>query len=145
MPTDQVRVRQRLVLEAFSDGLGRESHHLLRTPGLLWQQMHNRLQWETPGGSADYLGDVLAREREQRSRGPSRTWLRLTTPPRESPLCRRTLMGHEMQVRSCAFSADGTTVASLSFDRTLRLWDTATGLEKARIESSAEPVSYTHL
>ena len=143
MATDQVRTRQRFVLEAFSDGLARESHHLLRNPRLLWQQVYNRLEWETPAGAVDYLGDVLAGERERRSADPSRTWLRLTTPLRESSPFRRTLMGHEMQVRSCAFSADGTTVASLSFDRTLRLWDTATGLEKARI--ATEPKLVTRL
>ncbi|KAJ5275561.1 hypothetical protein N7505_004106 [Penicillium chrysogenum] len=39
----------------------------------------------------------------------------------------RTLEGHLCSVRSVAFSPDGLTLASGSFDRTIKLWDTATG------------------
>jgi hypothetical protein len=34
------------VLAAFRRALAREMHVLRRQPRLLWQQLHNRLQWE---------------------------------------------------------------------------------------------------
>ena len=138
LPADQGTTGRRHALELLSDTLGREAHHLLRTPGLLWQQAYNLLEWEADPASTGPLSELLARGREARRGDRSRPWFRLTTPPRESSLLRRTLMGHEMQVRSCAFSAEGTTVVSLSFDRTLRLWDPATGLERARTATEPE-------
>lgn len=37
---------QRLVLNAFSRTMQRETHVLTHQPDLLWQQLYNRLQWE---------------------------------------------------------------------------------------------------
>ncbi|MBN2846904.1 MAG: hypothetical protein JXP72_00435 [Coriobacteriia bacterium] len=137
MPTQPDRKQQRLVLEPVADALGREAHRLLLSPELLWQQLYNRLEWDDDAGDARPLGIVLKREREARDRH-GRSWLRLTTPPRESSVLRRTLSGHDMQVRSAVVSADATTVASVSFDRTLRLWDAATGRERARITTEPD-------
>jgi WD40 repeat protein len=62
---------------------------------------------------------------------------RASTPrpvPREVPLARQrnlklrdTLRGHTQPVYSVAYSPDGKTLASGSFDKTIRLWDVAAG------------------
>ncbi len=44
--------------------------------------------------------------------------------------CIQVLEGHECPVNAVAFSPNGQTVMSVSKDMTIRLWDTATGVEK---------------
>ncbi len=44
-----------------------------------------------------------------------------------------TLRGHTGRVWSVSFSPDGSTLASGSWDSTVRLWDVAGGSEKARL------------
>lgn len=138
MPAGTARSEQRLVLEPLADALGREAHRLFRSPELLWQQLYNRLTWDDTSRGTTALSELLTRERERRVMRADRSWLRLTTPVRESSALRRSLVGHEMQVRACVVSADAATVASVSFDRTLRLWDAATGLERARVTTEPD-------
>jgi WD40 repeat protein len=45
----------------------------------------------------------------------------------------RALQGHEDRVTSIAFSADGRSLVSGSIDKTVRIWDVATGRERRRI------------
>ena len=40
---------------------------------------------------------------------------------------RRTLSGHSSNVMACSFSPDGASVLSVSRDKTLKIWDVATG------------------
>ncbi|KAK6810480.1 hypothetical protein RU639_013746 [Aspergillus parasiticus] len=46
----------------------------------------------------------------------------------------QTLEGHLDSVNSVAFSPDGRTLASGSLDRTIKLWDTTTGIERQTLE-----------
>ncbi len=48
----------------------------------------------------------------------------------------RVLEGHTDSVRSIAFSPDGTRLASVSMDETLRIWDVQTGAQVAQVSIS---------
>ena len=53
----------------------------------------------------------------------------------------RTLAGHTDFVRGCAFSPDGSRIVSASVDKTLRVWDAATGAELATLAGHAGSVN----
>ncbi|KAL8296250.1 hypothetical protein RB600_001638 [Gaeumannomyces tritici] len=55
------------------------------------------------------------------------TWLSVPQVDQNWDACLQTLEGHSGGVSSVAFAHDGKTVASASFDGTVKLWDTATG------------------
>ena len=54
---------------------------------------------------------------------------------------RQKLEGHDNSVCAVAFSPDGKTVASGSGDKTVRLWDAATGEERQKLEGHDDYVS----
>jgi WD domain, G-beta repeat len=115
-------------LIGFDSALRRESHVLRERPDLTWQQLYNRLQWEGPP-----IAGRLTAERE-RGNGPgAHPWIHRYTRLHESEAFVRTLTGHTGSVSGCAVSPDGTWLVSASADRTLKIWDVATGTEPATL------------
>lgn len=53
----------------------------------------------------------------------------------------KTLSGHNSKVNSVAFTPDGKTLASVSFDKTIKLWDPETGTLKRTLSDVTDVVS----
>ena len=109
------RDRRSSALAAFRKALSREVHVLRQRPDLLWQQLHNRLQWE------EEQLPSLSSEREKRTAPGTTPWVSLRIPLGTSDALVRTLEGHRHSVEACAFSADGFRVATGGQDRTCRV------------------------
>jgi WD40 repeat protein len=55
--------------------------------------------------------------------------------------CRSVLEGHSAYVRAVVFSSDGQLIASASNDRTVRVWETATGACRSVLQGHSDLVS----
>jgi hypothetical protein len=124
---------RRATLEAFARALRREMHPLAERPELTWQQLHNRLQWE-----GDAIAELLADERQRRSRPGARPWIHRYSRLRESEALVRILGGQADNVDDCAVSPDGTWIVSAG--STLKIWDVASGSERATLAGHTDSV-----
>jgi hypothetical protein len=105
---DQISLLAQLSsLKAFSRALTREAHVLSREPGLLWQQMYNRLQWQ-----GETVEQAIAPELALRSAPGARPWMRVKTHFRESEALIRILEGHTNGVNACTFSMESRDIIS---------------------------------
>lgn len=122
------------VLAAYQVALQREAHVLTERPDLVFQQLHNRLQWETGA-----VGRRLDPERTRHSEPGARPWLRSRTPLAESSSLVRTLAGHADGIDGCAFSADGQLIFSWN-DQTLTVTDATSGVAVRTVAAGAGSV-----
>ena len=126
-PSTETDDRQ-TTLKAFARALRRELYTLAKWPELTWQQLYNRLQWES-NAVTERLADV----RRRRSRPGGRPWMHRYSRLRESEALVRILTGHTAFVVGCAVSPDGSWIVSASEDHTLKIWDSATGAERTTL------------
>jgi WD40 repeat protein len=107
---------RRGTLAALARAVSRESHVLSARPELTRQQLTNRLRWSAASGKGLVDPDP-----------GGQTWIRLRTRFAESDALLRRLDPSTDQLAACALSADGSLVVSTGMDRTVRVWDTASG------------------
>ena len=101
-------------------------------------------QWGLPHGVKLRLGKGMISSQIQYSPDGARLavgsgigiWLYDTTTYQEIAL----LTGHSGGISSVAFSSDGSTLASASWDKTIRLWDAVTGAHLRTLEGHTSNV-----
>jgi len=111
------------VLEAFNRALALEARHVSRDPGLLFQQLQNRLQWEGDEVRAALNSTIAARP------GRRKALIRLKTELRESKALIGTIDAHKGGANGCAIALDAEYVVSVGADGMARQWDRRTGQE----------------
>jgi WD40 repeat protein len=120
---------RRAVLAAFERALARELPSLAAVdlgplPTFVWQQLHNRLQWDGAAPQAS-----LAAQRERRSKPHAAPWLRLHS-------------GDDVAATTVsAFSADGSHLIAGDAGGGVTLHDTAARGATARWQAHAAPVT----
>jgi len=120
----QITNKHRETIREFSNSLLRESHVLTKNPHLLWQQMHNRLQWE-----GEEVKRLLHQELIKRSMPGGKPWIKLKTKHSESKkLSQRLNVGED--IKECVYSPDGSLIIC-DCKSGYRVWDTNTGTEVA--------------
>ncbi len=92
-------------------------------PSLVWQQLYNRLRWDW-----GVLEDFLERENQTRRSAGAAPWALLRTRARNS--APPPVTGHRQPITVCHISPRGTCAVTGSVDRTLRVWDVASGKER---------------
>ncbi|MBI2837255.1 MAG: DUF4062 domain-containing protein [Acidobacteria bacterium] len=111
-------VPTRTDIRGFARFVTAQSHVIAANPALTFQQAINEPD-TTPQAQA--AARILEAGQESR---PFFGWI---NKPQSVSACLMTLTGHTKGVLACAFSPDGSRIVSASCDKTLKLWDVATG------------------
>ncbi|XXY54588.1 AAA family ATPase [Sorangium sp. So ce269] len=109
-----------------------ESHWLREAPEALPELVYNRLR------SAGWEAERIARTLRFARGLPT---IRLRHPVRMWTGEERTLSGHSETVTACAVSPDGQRIVSASWDRTLKVWDLASGKLLSTLEGHSDRVN----
>jgi WD40 repeat protein len=122
-------------LRLLQDALRLSAHVLARDPHQLAGQLHGRLLGENRGVFSPLLDQVAGLQK--------RPWLRPLTrslhPPGAALL--RTLTGRSYLVSAVAITPDGRHAVSASADRTLTVWDLASGREECTLTGHSRSVN----
>ncbi len=154
MPAEQ---KDRRLLSLLLEAIRRDLHFLDRHPTALFQCLWNTGWWhDSPDAKPHYLappggwpadvawnrpGTKLSAwleiwRKEKNRRTPGFTWIRALRPPPQELGTRQRLVlaGHEKYVAAIAWSPDETEIVSVSYDHSVRLWNTRTGAQVALLE-----------
>lgn len=110
-------IKQRTVLETFQRALDQSAFVLRENPELTFPQIYNRAQWEKDN---DKLLNTKLNSEEKKYKKP---WLKLLTRSEDNTAYIRTFKGHSEVVKACDFSPDGKYMATCSYDKTIKIWD----------------------
>ncbi|MFC4041523.1 NB-ARC domain-containing protein [Dactylosporangium siamense] len=119
-----------------------------RLSRLLGQSAHLLAPTEPPHSLPDILCSLVAHDPDWGPQAQALAQSRNTAalcntwplPDLPDSASRRVLTGHTASVYVVAIAPDGTWLATGGRDETLRLWDTATGAERARLADHPRPV-----
>lgn len=133
------------VLPALQRALRQEVHHIESGPlgqfrQLVRQQLLNRLAFAGVPEARQLLEAQCSSARDAKQ--PDGVWLRRLSPWAETAFFAGAFAGHDGAVSHCAVTPDGKRLVSCGHDGTVRLWDTGTGRQLARLEGHAGPVNH---
>lgn len=114
-----------MTLETFERTLRRETHVLRKRPGLLVQQLYNRLQWESEMIRLPTIGTADERRRLG-------AWLRMRSVFGEDARFLQTFEGHRRPLAAVDVDPSGTFVATADEGGFVVVWNVSSGIEQSR-------------